>query len=49
MPDIELLNKIKNTVELFNKQQQLEILKLFINNSVNISENSNGTFINLSD
>ena len=49
MPDIEILKKIKNTIEEFNKQQQLDILKIFINNSINISENSNGTFINLTE
>ena len=49
MSDIENLKKIKNSIELFNKQQQIDILKLFINNNVNISENSNGSFINLTE
>tara|TARA_R110002072_G_scaffold69201_8_gene167873 strand:- start:235 stop:534 length:300 start_codon:yes stop_codon:yes gene_type:complete len=49
MSDIECLQKIKDLVEQYNKQQQLDILKIFIKDSVNISENSNGTFINLTD
>lgn len=49
MSDIEYLQKIKNTIEKFNKQQQVDILKIFIENNINISENSNGTFINLTD
>lgn len=49
MSDIECLQKIKDVVEQYNKQQQLDILKFFIKDSVNISENSNGTFINLTD
>jgi len=49
MTDIESLKKIKDTVEQYNKQQQIDILKIFIDNSVNISENSNGTFINLTE
>jgi hypothetical protein len=49
MSDIESLQKIKNTIEQFNKQQQVDILKIFIENNINISENSNGTFINLTD
>lgn len=49
MSDIECLQKIKDVVEQYNKQQQLDILKIFIKDSVNISENSNGTFINLTE
>ena len=49
MSDIENLKKIKNCIEIFNKQQQTDILKLLIKNNVNISENSNGSFINLTE
>jgi len=49
MVDIERLQTIKDTVELFNKQQQIEVLKLFIKNNTNMSENNNGTFINLTE
>ena len=49
MSSIEYLKKIKESIETFNKQQQLDILQMLIDNNINISENSNGTFINLSD
>jgi len=49
MTNIESLQKIKDLVEQYNKQQQLDILKIFIEDSVNISENLNCTFINLTD
>lgn len=49
MTNIEILKSIKNTIEKLNKQQQIEILKLLINDSINISENSNGTFVNLTE
>ena len=49
MSNIETLQKIKDVVEQYSKQQQLDILKIFIEDSVNISENLNGTFINLTD
>lgn len=43
------LQTIKEQIENMNKYQQIEILKLFIENSIIYSENNNGTFINLSD
>lgn len=49
MIDIENLKKIKNNIETFNKEQQIDILKLLVKNNTNISENLNGTFINLSE
>jgi len=49
MTDIECLQKIKDVVEKYNKQQQLDILKILINDSINISENLNGSFINLTE
>lgn len=49
MVDIENLKKVKNNIENFNKQQQIDILKLLVKNNTNISENLNGTFINLSE
>jgi hypothetical protein len=45
--DIEQLCKI---VEGFNKDDQIEILKIITNETTNsISENNNGTFINMDD
>ena len=49
MTDIESLQKIKDVIEKYNKQQQLDILKILIDDSINISENSNGSFINLTE
>ena len=49
MTDISRLQTIKDIMENMNKSQQIEILKLLIQHSVSLSENSNGTFINLSD
>lgn len=39
---------IKKTIESLNKTRQVEILKIFLNNNISISENNNGTFVNLS-
>tara|TARA_B100001093_G_C26634268_1_gene930264 strand:- start:266 stop:580 length:315 start_codon:yes stop_codon:yes gene_type:complete len=46
---IEQLNKIKETLEIMTISQQIEVLKIFINNDIEISENNNGSFINLSN
>ena len=43
------LQNIKELIEDMNKCQQVEILKLLKNDSVTMSENNNGTFINLTD
>lgn len=49
MTNIEYLKQLKNIIEEFSKTQQVDILKLLTKYSVNISENSNGSFVNLSD
>ncbi len=50
MLNIDKLQKIKEMIESMNQCYQLEILKLLIKeDSVIISENNNGTFINLSN
>ena len=49
MTNIEYLKQLKNIIEEFSKNQQLDILKLLTKHQVNISENSNGSFVNLSD
>ena len=51
MTPINIMNnllRIKEDIETLNKVRQLEILKIFMNRQVNISENKNGVFINLS-
>lgn len=42
------LLKIKEEIEVLNKVRQLEILKIFINNKIDTTENKNGNFVNLS-
>ena len=50
MLGIDRLHTIKETIELMNKSYQVEILKLLISEeSIVISENNNGTFVNLSN
>ena len=48
MTSIEKLNSIKQTIESFTKDQQLQILKILKESNVSLNENSNGTFINMS-
>lgn len=45
---MEELLTIKKQVENLNLVRQREILKIFIENDISISENKNGSFINLS-
>ena len=39
--------EIKNFIEKLNKQRQIEVLKIFNDNNIDISENKNGSFVNL--
>jgi len=46
----DTLQNIKETIENMNKSYQIEVLKLLTKEeSINISENNNGTFINLTN
>ena len=47
MSSVEQLASIKQTIEGFTKDQQLQILKILKENNVSLNENSNGTFINM--
>jgi hypothetical protein len=38
---------IKHFIEKLNKQRQIEVLKIFNENNIDISENKNGSFVNL--
>jgi len=50
MHEINKLQTIKTEIEDLNPTYQIEILKIIIgDDSVNISENNNGIFINLTD
>jgi len=42
------INIMKMKIEKLNKTQQLDILKILIENSIEFTENSNGIFLNLS-
>lgn len=44
--NIEQLSKI---IETFNKEEQIEILKIIVNKNNTTSENNNGTFVNMED
>lgn len=41
------LSKMRDTIEGLNKEQQIQILRLFKDNKIPINENKNGVFINL--
>jgi hypothetical protein len=41
------LAKMRVTIENLNKEQQIQILRLFKENKIPINENKNGVFINL--
>jgi hypothetical protein len=43
------IEQLCKTIETFNKDEQVEILKIIINKNNITSENSNGTFINMED
>lgn len=48
--DIDSLNKIKSKIEDMDKKDHINILKLFKeHNNILLNENSNGTFINITD
>ena len=46
--DIELLEKIKTTVEKMSKYHQIEILKILSAQSCKLNENKSGVYVNLS-
>jgi hypothetical protein len=43
------LDKLKEKIEKLDKIHHIEILKIIIENDVNVNENINGIFINLTD
>jgi hypothetical protein len=48
--DIQDLNKLKTKIELLDKYDQINILQAFKkHNNILLNENSNGTFINITD
>tara|TARA_Y100000389_G_scaffold134964_1_gene132497 strand:+ start:3606 stop:3908 length:303 start_codon:yes stop_codon:yes gene_type:complete len=49
MNNTDELIKIKEIIETLSKNQQIDILKILIEDSSNISENNNGSFVNLTE
>ena len=43
------LNNIKEIIESFEKEQQIQILRILKVKNININENKNGVFINLTN
>jgi len=43
------LNNIKETIESFDKEQQIQVLQILKVKNININENKNGVFINLTN
>ena len=43
------LEKLKKNIESLEKQQMVDILKIFISNNIKFDENDNGIFINLNN
>lgn len=43
------LNNIKDIIEGFEKEQQIQVLSIFKLYNININENKNGVFINLTN
>jgi len=49
MSDISRLKSLKKNIENMSKTHQLEVLRILVKSDVNVNENSNGVFVNLSD
>ena len=43
----QYLKELKSSIERLHETEQVELLKLFIRNNCNYSENKNGIFINM--
>ena len=44
----DFLFELKKKIETLNVQEQIGVLKMMVSENVNISENNNGSFINIS-
>ena len=42
-----VLDKIRKSIESMEKTNQLEFVKILLNNNVKLTENNNGIFVNL--
>lgn len=48
MEYIQDLEVLKKKIESLNKNHQIEILKIFLENDIKVNENKSGIFINMS-
>lgn len=46
---IELLTKLKQSIENMDKNNQIEVLRLLHKNDVILNENKNGVYVNLTE
>lgn len=42
------LDTLRKRIENFDKPRQIEVLRIFVKHNINVNENKNGIFINLS-
>ena len=49
MEKIEILTKLKNSIEMMDKNNQIEVLRLLRNNDVFLNENKNGIYVNITE
>lgn len=48
MENIQDLEVLKKKIESLNKNHQIEVLKIFLENDIKVNENKSGIFINMS-
>ena len=48
MENIQDLEVLKTKIESLNKNHQIEVLKIFLENDIKVNENKSGIFINMS-
>lgn len=46
---IEMLEKLKKSIECMDKRNQVEVLRLLHKNNVFLNENKNGVYVNLTE
>jgi hypothetical protein len=49
MEKIEILTKLKNSIESMDKNNQIEVLRLLHKNDVFLNENKNGIYVNITE
>jgi hypothetical protein len=49
MPTADLLKQLKDRIEALNQHHQIQILKMMTEHNVGLTENKNGSFVNLTN